>query len=94
MYVKTFWLRIKQLLKATKTTQKELAAYIGIPHRTLENWISRGILPLIGEGYRMAKFFNVSVDFLVTGRERKKRTEIAAIHSLLKRADEKLMKLY
>jgi len=93
MDVKIFWQRIKTLLKSTKTTQKELAAYVGIPYRTLENWMGRGILPLIHEGYRMAKFFNVSVDFLVTGREPKKQTEITAIRTLLTRAGEKLLKL-
>ena len=93
MHAKTFWLRVNQLLKKAKTTQRELANYLGIPQRTLENWIYRGNLPLINEGYRMAKFLNVSVDFLITGKEEKKQAEIAAIRSLLTRADEKLRKL-
>ena len=93
MDVKIFWLRIKQLLKRTNTTQKDLAKFIGISQRTLENWIYRGYYPLINEGYRMAKFLNVSVDFLVTGKERSKEIKIAAIRSLLMRADEKLGKL-
>ena len=93
MDVKSFWLRIKQLLKKTKTTQKELATFIGVSQRTMENWIYRGDYPLITEGYRMAKFFNVSVDFLVTGKEEKKLAKITAIRSLLTRADEKLRKL-
>ena len=90
---KTFWNRVNQQLKKEKATQKELAAFIGIPQRTIENWIYRGNFPLINEGYRMAKFLNVSVDFLVTGKERSKEIKIAAIRSLLMRADEKLGKL-
>ena len=94
MNAKSFWLRVNQLLKKKKITQKELADFIGTPQRTLQNWIFRGIFPLVTEGYLMAKFLNVSVDFLVTGREDKNQAKITAIRSLLTRADEKLGKLY
>ena len=90
---KTFWLRVKQLLKNKKATQKELADFIGVPQRTIESWIHKGIFPLITEGYRMAKFFNISVEFLITGKEEKKEAKIAVIRSLLTRVDEKLGKL-
>ena len=90
---KSFWLRVNQQLKKEKATQKELAAFTGILPRTMENWIYRGNFPLINEGYQIAKFLNVSVEYLVTGKERKKEAKIAAIRSLLTRADEKLRKL-
>ena len=93
MYTKNFWPRVKQLLKKTKTTQKELAEFIGIPQRTMENWIYRGTIPYITEGYRIAMFFNVSVGYLVTGKEEEKQKEIAAIKSLIMQAGEKLKKL-
>jgi hypothetical protein len=55
--------------------------------------MSRGLFPLIIDGYRMAKFFGVSVEFLVTGKEKKDQAKITAIRSLLSRADDKLRKL-
>ena len=94
MYSKSFWLRVKQLLNRTNTTQKDLAKFIGVPQRTIENWIYRGTIPYINDGYRMAKFFGVSVGFLVTGKEEEtKKKEISAIRSLLAQANEKLRKL-
>ena len=90
---KTFWQRINQQLKKKNATQKDLAAFIGIPQRTIENWIYRGNFPLITEGYRMAKFLNVSIEYLVTGKERNDENKINTIRSLIAKADEKLIKL-
>ena len=92
-YAKNFWGRVNNHLKNKKASQKELAAFIGVPLRTLQNWMYKGILPLITEGYRMAKFLNVSVEFLITGKERNNENKISAIRTLLARADEKLGKL-
>ena len=88
-----FWRRVDQRLKETKTTQKDLAEYLNIPHRTLENWIGRGIYPVTPDGYRIARFLGVSVEYLLSGKERKTESKIAAIRSMLKKADEKLKKL-
>ena len=93
MNVKSFWLRVKALLKTTKTTQKTFAEYLGIPLRTLEFWIYRGIYPLVSDAYRMAKYFGVSVDYLITGKEKKTELKINAVRSLLKKADEKLQSI-
>jgi transcriptional regulator with XRE-family HTH domain len=89
---KAYWLRINQLLKKKKASYRELAAFAGIQQRTLENWIYRGNFPLVTEAFLMAKFLNVTVEFLITGKE-KKEIKIAAIRSLLTRADEKLGEL-
>ena len=90
---KTFWLRVNQLLKKNKTTQKELADFIGISRRTLETWFYRGTIPYIHEGYLIAKFLNVSVYYLITGKEEKNQKEINDIRELLLRANKKLGKL-
>ena len=93
MDAKNFWLRVKRLLKENKTSQKELAEYLGIPLRTVVNWMYRGIFPLIIEGYLMSKYFGVSIEYLLTGKENKTEVKIASIRSLLKQADNKLKKL-
>ena len=93
MDAKNFWIRVKRLLKDNKTSQKALAEYLGIPLRTVVNWIYRGIFPLITEGYLMSKYFGVSVEYLLTGKEKKSDVKIASIRSLLKQADNRLKKI-
>ena len=93
MDVKYFWQRVKQSLKELKVTQRELAEYLGIPIRTMENWMSRGIYPLVSDGYRIAKYLGVSVEYLLTGREKPLDSKKASIYSLLKQAGEKVRKL-
>jgi transcriptional regulator with XRE-family HTH domain len=90
---KIYWFRVNRQLKKKKSTYRELAAFAGIQPRTLENWIYRGNFPLVTEAYLMAKFFNVTVEFLITGKEEKKEAKVAAIRSLLTRAEEKLGEL-
>ena len=93
MNAKPLWLRVNRLIKTKKTTQKDLAEYLGLPHRTLQNWMYRGLWPLISEGYRMSIYFGVSVEYLVTGKEKKEQRNINAVRSLLKQADEKLQNM-
>jgi len=93
MDAKNFWIRVKKLIKDNKTSQKALAEYLGIPLRTVINWIYRGIFPLITEGYLISKYFGVSIDYLLTGKEKKSGVKIDSIRSLLKQADDRLKKL-
>ena len=88
-----FWNRVRVLIKREKTTQKALAEYLGVPVRTLGNWIYRGLYPVITEGYYIAQFLGVSVDYLVTGKEKKTDAKINSIRSLLKQTDEKLKRM-
>ena len=93
MNEKTFWQRIKQLIKNTNTSQRVLTEFMGIPFRTLENWMYRSILPMIQDGYLIAQFFGVCIEYLITGRERKDQMKISAIRSLVRKTDKKLSKL-
>lgn len=81
------------MLKDSKKTQKDLAEYLDLPLRTLENWITRGIYPVITDGYRIAVFFGVSIEYLLTGKTETNEEKKAVIRSLIKQVDDKLKNL-
>ena len=58
--------RIQDLIKNRKTTQAELAGVIGLSESTLSRYL-KGQTGKLGDGYtiRIAKYFNVSTDFLL-----------------------------
>ena len=51
---------------------KELSAQTGIKKRTLDNYLrEKGNIPSVDIAVKIAEALNVSVEFLVTGKERK-----------------------
>ena len=51
---------------------KELSAQTGIKKRTLDNYLrEKGNVPSVDIAVKIAEALNVSVEFLVTGKERK-----------------------
>ena len=66
--MEVFYLRIDNLLKEQKKTQKDFAEYIGLSapqaYITLRN---RGTLPRVDVALRMAEYLDTSVEYLVTG---------------------------
>ena len=69
--IQPFWKRVNYLIKTHKTTQKEIAALVGIPFGTLRSWIFHNRLPDVATGCDLAIVLGVSVDYLVYGKKRK-----------------------
>ena len=88
-----FWAIVKYRLKKNKQTQIEAAAVCGVSVRTFRNWIYKNLFPAIVDGYRLARFLGVSVEYLVTGKEKDTKTKIDSARSLLKEADNNLRKI-
>ena len=61
--------RIFALLKEQSKTQTALATYIGIRVATVSAWKAQNTDPSANLLERIAEFFGVSVDYLVTGKE-------------------------
>ena len=78
-----FWERVNSLIRINNTTQVEAAAACGVNKRTFQNWIQRGLYPTIIDGYYLAGFLGVSVEFLVTGRETKTTKQVEMARSRL-----------
>ena len=93
MTERKFWDIVKCRLKKNKQTQIAAAAACGVSVRTLRNWMYRGLYPTIIDGYLLARFLGVSVDYLVTGKEKDTKIKINSARSLLKEADSNLGKI-
>lgn len=52
-----------------RTTQKELAAYVGVRPQTLSLYVCGKTMPLARHCLAMADYFGVSVDYLLVGYE-------------------------
>ncbi len=61
--------RIDLLLKQQGRTRKSLCALTDIPNSTIGTWKSKNIMPPIDTIVRIADALNVSIDWLVTGKE-------------------------
>ena len=93
MNEKAFWNRIKTLIKQTNTTQEKAAKACKISLNTWYGWSSKNIIPGLEDSILIAKFLNVSLDYLATGKERNSQGKIAEIQHLLKKTQEKVSKL-
>ena len=62
--------RLTDLLVQKNHSQAELARYVGVKNNTVSDWINKGTSPKIEHLYRIAEFFEVSYDVLMTGKEK------------------------
>lgn len=61
--------RIRELLKNEGLTQSKLADGIGVNQSTVCNWLNRKKEPSIESLWKLADFFDVSVDYLIGRKE-------------------------
>ncbi|MDR1574396.1 MAG: helix-turn-helix domain-containing protein [Treponema sp.] len=74
MDVRDFWSRVRFQKKKNKTTQRAIAKAIGISYNTFRGWIYKDIFPSVYDAYYIAKALDVTVEYLLTGKEcREKR---------------------
>ena len=66
----TFMDRVEVILKQKKLTQKELAEDLSLRRPTLSEWKRNGAVPAADVCIRIADYLNVSVEWLVTGKEK------------------------
>lgn len=67
--VSDFWQRVKKLCKENRLTQKELSVKIGNDPRFIESQIYTKVIPNVEEVLNIANVLNVSLNFLVIGKE-------------------------
>jgi transcriptional regulator with XRE-family HTH domain len=49
--------------------QKELAEYVGVQANTISDWLRLGTSPKVKHIVKIARYFNVSYDYLFTGKD-------------------------
>ena len=57
--------KIRQLRRNFNLSQVDLAAKLGVTKQCVSNWENDNILPSIDMLIKLAKFFNVSTDYLL-----------------------------
>ena len=65
MDIELFWKRVKFLIRAHKTTQKNVAGLIGIPFNTFRNWMHYNRSPDITIVVNLSIVLGVTLDNLV-----------------------------
>lgn len=78
-----FWNNVKKELDYKLMSQKELAAATEISYNTIQSWITKDRLPDAQDSVKIAKVLDVSVEYLVTGKESPKKQFSDEIDSIL-----------
>lgn len=61
--------RLQKLISERGCTQLSLAQFVGVKPNTVSDWLKKGTSPKIEHLYRIADFFDISFDYLFTGKE-------------------------
>ena len=64
-----FWNRVNTILKEQRKTQVEMCRACEIPLASFRNKISVQSAPNVFDAYKIAKFLDTTVEFLITGSE-------------------------
>jgi SOS-response transcriptional repressor LexA len=62
--------RLEILIKAKNTSQKAIAEYLGIRRPSISDWKNLGTIPGADTAIKLAQFFDVSVEYLITGKDK------------------------
>ena len=65
----SFATRLKKLRNARNVTQQELADYLSVTRPTIAGYETKGKEPDYNTLFRIASFFDVSVDYLLSRRD-------------------------
>lgn len=60
--------RLKELREEKNLTQRQLATMLGISQANISRWEAGLIVPNVLDCWRMAEFFNVTIDYFI-GKE-------------------------
>ena len=78
-----FWKNVDYVREYRNMTRKELAYKADFSLTSLSTGIARNSIPSADVAYRIAKTLNVSIEYLLTGKEQSQENETSEITSLL-----------
>ncbi len=87
-----FWTNVRTELEYQDISQKELATAINESYNTLQSWMKNDRLPDAEQSVKIAQVLGTSVEFLVTGEDKKIRQKNERIVNLLKQVINDLQK--
>jgi len=71
MRTEQLWKRVKLQVKSHKITLEKFASYIEIPRSTFFGWMRLKVAPDVFTAYDIATALGVSIEYLITGEDRK-----------------------
>jgi transcriptional regulator with XRE-family HTH domain len=89
----TFIDRLEALLKEKGVSQKSLAEYIGIRNPSISDWKKEGTIPRADVAIKIAEYLNVSVEYLITGKNPDNSSIIESLRNHLKSMENDVNKL-
>jgi len=75
MDTERLWKRVKLQIKAHNITQEKFAGYISVPRSTFYRWLRFNIAPDVFTAYNIASALGVSLEYLLTGTDKKSEKE-------------------
>ncbi|MCL2519863.1 MAG: helix-turn-helix domain-containing protein [Spirochaetaceae bacterium] len=69
-----FWTQFDEIINSRGISNKEVYSAIGVPQPSFSRWQRNDELPPVNKVIEMAQFFNVSIDYLLLGKQVKNRT--------------------
>ena len=85
-----FWKRVEEELEFQGKSKKELAILTDIKEQTLHKAFERGSTPSAETALKIAKALNVSIEFLITGKEPSEASENQRLDPQIKQLITKL----
>ena len=85
-----FWKRVEEELEFQGKSKKELAILTDIKEQTLHKAFERGSTPSAETALKIAKALNVSIEFLITGKEPSESSENQRLDPQIKQLITKL----
>ena len=95
MKINAFWHRVKTLIKEKAVTQDTAARAVGLSPNTFRAWMSKNRIPPLSFACKFARYFDVSLEYLVNGKVTRKTGQIdnEEILILLKDVNKKLTEM-
>ena len=95
MRINAFWHRVKTLIREKAVTQDVAAKAVGLSPNTFRSWMSKGMIPPLSYAYRFARYFGVSLEYLINGKVTRKTRQRnnEKILNLLEDVNNKLAKM-
>jgi len=81
-----FWKMVKKEVERQKTSFEWLYIKTNIPKGTFSSWKSRNTIPRADEAYLIAQALNVSVEYLVTGKDNINNPSNPVLNEIIEKA--------
>ena len=88
-----FWLMVDYMIKKRGSSYEAIARACQAPYSTFMNWKENKKLPSVMDGYMIARELGVTLEYLITGEINVPGKKSMPIRSLLKKAEQLLLRL-